>query len=106
MTVEKAISILRHMKNLMYIRIFEEEALQMGIDTIEEIQQYRAIGTVEELRELKEKATEKRPIDDAAFGICPCCHNEFNSELTEEYDLRYCLYCGQAIDWSEGKEQP
>lgn len=45
------------------------------------------------------KQIPKKPIDDKAFGICPCCHEEFNSELVGEYDLKYCLRCGQKLDW-------
>ena len=40
---EKAISILKHMKNLMTVRVFEEEALDKGISALEEVQQYREL---------------------------------------------------------------
>ena len=55
-----------------------------------EIQQYRAIGTVSEFRELKEKATAKHK--------CPNC----NELLSDEY--RFCPTCRRKVDWSEGKE--
>ena len=64
----------------------------------EELEQYRAIGTVEECRKAMEKQKAKKPINDTAFGICPNCRNEFNSELVNEYNMKYCIYCGQAID--------
>lgn len=48
-----------------------------------------------------EKKIPKKPIDDTAFGICPCCHTEFNSELVQEYNVKFCLNCGQAIDWRD-----
>ncbi len=70
-------------------------------EDIEELEQYRAIGTEEECRKAMEKQKAKKPINDTAFGICPNCHNEFNSELINEYDMKYCIYCGQAIDWRE-----
>ena len=35
--------------------------------------------------------------DDGAFGKCPDCGYEFNSELLSEYDLKFCLNCGKKI---------
>lgn len=68
------------------------------LNALEEIQQYRVIGTVEECRRAMEKQKAKKVIDDTAFGMCPNCRNEFNSELVNEYNMKYCIYCGQAID--------
>lgn len=86
----------------------EYEMAQVAITALEEIQQYRAIGTVSEFRELKEKATAKKPTDVRYFGeagyyigLCPTCKNGNNSEY------EYCGDCGQKLlwfDWSEGKE--
>lgn len=36
-----------------------------------------------------------------AFGECPQCGADFNSELRSEYEIVYCPYCGQWVDWSE-----
>lgn len=41
---EKTINILEHMKNLVTVRIFEEEALNRAIKALEEVQQYRKHG--------------------------------------------------------------
>lgn len=38
-------------------------------------------------------------LDDGAFGMCPNCEYEFNSELRNEYEIRYCPNCGQKLDW-------
>ena len=85
-----------------------QSAVDVAIAALEEIQQYRAIGTVEEFRELKEKATAKKPTDVRYFGeagyyigLCPTCKNGNNSEY------EYCGDCGQKLQWferSEGKE--
>jgi len=82
-----------------------------AISALEEIQQYRAIGTVSEFRELKEKATAKEPYlfgDGYADGVpvydewnCPNCDTNYEVDF-EHYD--YCPMCGQHLDWSEGKE--
>ncbi len=37
------------------------------------------------------------PKDDGAFGKCPDCGYEFNSELLEEYNLKFCPDCGKKI---------
>jgi hypothetical protein len=31
------------------------------------------------------------------MAICPCCENEFITHT----GFKYCLYCGQALDWSD-----
>ena len=90
-------------KALVRIRCAEE----MAIYALSEIQQYRTIGTVSEFRELKEKATEKKPVpyvpDCASINfiefVCPNCNGDVPQMLTP----RYCD-CGQKLDWSEGKE--
>ena len=74
-----------------------KEKAETIIKGFEELEQYRSIGTVEECREAREKQIPKEPVDDTAFGTCSNCHNEFNSELINEYDMKYCLYCGQAL---------
>lgn len=56
---------------------------------IEELQQYRAIGTVSELRELKEKATAKSPAYQGEHEKCPTCGSFCIGE--------YCIKCGQRI---------
>ena len=79
-------------------------ALETAMDALEEIQQYRAIGTVSEFRELKEKATAKKPYyvqydvnPEIGNYHCPTC------EGFVLYTHPICS-CGQKLDWSEGKE--
>lgn len=73
-----------------------------------EIQQYRAISTVEECRAAVEKQTAKKPDyegDGYADGhlvydtwICPCCGKHYEVD----YDnYNYCPDCGQKLDWSD-----
>lgn len=41
---------------------------------------------------------EAKPLeDDGAFGKCPYCGYEYNSELVNEYRPKYCLNCGKKI---------
>ena len=75
-----------------------QSAVDMSIKALEEIQQYRAIGTVSEFRELKEKATERYSEEDAPDGYGHTCTNktcaerirakaigEFSERLKEKY---------------------
>ena len=123
MTPEEAIEMLRGMQNKKvdyaemvcapafaygYEYVYpepEDYAIEEAIKALEEIQQYRAIGTVEECREAVEKQNQK-PLDfygDSEDGklLCPNCGNDF-WEL-KECGFNNCPYCGQAIyeNWRE-----
>jgi hypothetical protein len=85
-------------------------SVNMATEALEEIQQYRAIGTVEECREAKEKQIPKNPIEyeDKYYG-CPNCGNPVmhkwekypNIPNDKSNGLPYCLGCGQNLDWSD-----
>ena len=73
------------------------EFVGIAIQALEEIQQHRAIGTIEEFKALKEKATPKKLEVEKFWGyddlMCPNC---------KSYKIRnpkYCCDCGQALDW-------
>ena len=76
----------------------QKEAFQMAINALEEIQQYKALGTVEELRLAKEKQTPKKPIftEDKQFALCPCC--DMKGLIDKQ---KYCDNCGKKLDWSD-----
>lgn len=69
-----------------------KEALGMGILAIEEIYQYRAIGTVDELKALKEKAEPKKVMG-LYHNVCPSC------SWVVSHNNKYCERCGQKLDW-------
>ena len=76
---------------------------------LEELNQYRAIGTVSEFRELKEKATAKKVIIKPWNPAkCPSCGASLSESLGDGYYRHHVLKarcdCGQFLDWSEGKE--
>ncbi len=84
-----------------FVPTFKINIVAMCRDIITKLKQlakYEGLGTVEECRKAMEKQKAKKVIDNTAFGTCPNCHNEFNSELISEYNMKYCIYCGQAID--------
>lgn len=76
-----------------------EKAFDTAISALQEIQQYRAIGTVEECREAVEKRKPKKPRDieyDYSYFICPTCgEGIYVSDNFESH--KFCLNCGQAI---------
>lgn len=68
----------------------------MAIQVLSEIQAYRAIGTIEEFKALKEKNEPKKPkIWANGTKHCP---NEDCEEVVYSSD-EYCLKCGTKIDW-------
>lgn len=82
------------------------DAQEMAIKALEEIQQYRKIGTVEECREAVEKQKPKKPIDRFTGNEwtceCPVCRGI--TDMPYEVDVRciqYCGWCGQRLDWEE-----
>lgn len=86
-----------------------DEAVGMAINALEEVQQYRQIGTVEECREAVEKQTAKKPtlidykkyanfVDNVDFlqdaYWCPNCKRVVRSGS-------FCRDCGQKLGWSD-----
>lgn len=67
-----------------------------------ELEKYKSIGTIDEFKALKEKSVAKKPNKDEFDRFtCPDCGWIVS---TEEYGGRFlphCENCGQAIDWSE-----
>ena len=98
-------------------------AYDMAIKALEEIQQYRTIGTVEECREGAEKQRAKKIIivrardEKEVFSIgdyvrykCPNCGKRIGSAFhypPNEYMMvhKFCDNCGQAISWEESEEE-
>ena len=67
------------------------EFVTIAMESIEEIQQYRAIGTVEEFKVLKEKNEPKKPIiHGLGQRYCPVCK-------CGGADHFYCARCGQKL---------
>lgn len=81
------------------------EDMEMAIEALEEIQQYRAIGTVEECQAAMEKQREKVSTyegdgySDGEFvydtWICPNCGEHYEVDFD---DYEYCPNCGQHLD--------
>lgn len=85
-------------------------AVNMAISALEEIQKYRAIGTVEEFREAREGETPKKPIMkpfyedmEEEYLCCPACGDILTDRIpVDNKDFYFhCLNCGQKLDWRE-----
>ena len=83
------------------------EAVDTAIKALEEVQQYRQIGTVEECRAAVEKQTAAKPLggmdaDGNDYAICREC----SAILSDgEWFAQYCPECGKKVDWSDENEQ-
>lgn len=110
MTENEAIDKLKNMRLFMQIEDNKNEckfteddyaANKMALQALEEVQQYREIGTVEECRDAVERLKAKRPdggmdIDGKDYLICPnCCAIVADGEWT----AKFCPDCGQKLDW-------
>ena len=83
------------------------EALATICEALQEYPKFKAIGTIEEFKDLKEKSVAKKPhsisiANDIGNSMveCPICH------ARSDYDVKsikrgYCWKCGQKLDWSE-----
>ena len=80
-----------------------EEKANTILTMIEELKQYRAIGTVEDCSVAVEKQMAKKPINpDDEYGTfqCPNCNGLiFTVDRFETH--KHCLLCGQKLDWSD-----
>ena len=91
-----------------YERKNEIQGYEMAIKALEEVQQYRAIGTPEECLEAVTKQISRHPVDktkpDSGYGnyyenarviVCPNC----NGRLKLKSKGKYCDKCGQKLNW-------
>ena len=114
MKPEEAIEILEEVKELddtMYAyNPAYMNSLDIAIEALKEVQQYRKIGTVEECREAMGKQKLKKPnrsgMDEQDYYICPNCGADIGSIDDYFPRDRYCHECGQSIRWKnlEGME--
>ncbi len=85
-----------------------QEAKTVAVQALEEIQQYRAIGTLEECRAAVKKQTIEKPIYNDKC-TCPSCytHNEVweKRRNTVGSDIVHCWHCGQAVEIKRGNEE-
>ena len=111
--IKKVIFGLQFLKEKLYNGIYADrlDCIDYAISDLKEIQQYRAIGTVEECREAVERQKPKKPDyegDGYADGhlvydtwICPNCGKNYEVDYD---DYKFCPNCGQAILWKQSDD--
>lgn len=82
-----------------------QESVDMAINALEEVQQYRAIGTIEECRAAVERQNPRAAITEKEDnGIkkytCYAC-GRYMGWSTGTLPARYCWKCGQKLDWGD-----
>ena len=92
------------------------DACKLAIKAMEEVRQYRAIGTSEECRAAVEKQTAKRALHQGCYDkngewhgwngingkpyeLCPNCRANLCCETPLDIKPKYCKNCGQKLDW-------
>lgn len=93
-----------------------KDAFSVAIKALEEVQQYRKIGTPEECRAAVEKQTAKRALHQGCYDkngewhewngingkpyeLCPSCRVNLCCETSLDIKPKYCKNCGQKLDW-------
>ena len=73
------------------------DACKTAISAMQELQEYRRLGTLEEVRDAVEKQKRKKPCASNRCYVCPRCGLVTSLRIKHNY----CDACGQHIDWSE-----
>ena len=81
-----------------YVTPYFEKALSAAIYAMQELQEYRKLGTLEKVSDAVEKQKEECPI--AVLGIFGGEEYECkNCGSPVDYMDDYCKWCGKAQDW-------
>lgn len=94
MTVQEVINWLKVASAPFYNKDKRKEAIDMAIQALEEVEQYRALGTVEELKEARKF---KKYFDDLYGEGLEVANWHQNGDL-EPFDTFY----ESALNWEEG----
>ena len=101
MTTEDIMCAINNLKGMYQSSLDKDETYLFAIKAFEEIQQYRAIGTVEEFKMLKEKERAEKPRFYAHNYYCKSCGQLVGNNEFEWQRFLYCDTCGQKLDWNE-----
>ena len=103
MTPEESIEIIETTK-VLYKPKAVQDAFDMAVNAIREVQKYREIGTVEECREAVEKQKPKKPKEilrhRGGFEMqhCPKCDTDYQVDRRYKIKDGYCPACGKLLD--------
>ena len=95
--IQTTISGLQELKQ--YRKIGTVDKCRATRDELIELQEYLKLGTVNECWEARERHTPKEPIIKTINGImCTACPKCFCFSIPES---KYCSNCGQALKWGD-----
>lgn len=82
------------------------DGIDVAISAMEELMEYKNIGTLEEVREAVEKNTAKKPKQYRGKYHCPRCtrivsKGSYDKRGTLVRRAYSCKYCFQRLDWGE-----
>ena len=99
MTSDEALEVLGYL--LGHEKAVDSGEMEDGQNRLNSQEQEALKVVLSEFRELKKKATPKKPIPYENTGIieCPHCYTDISDSKT-----KWCCICGQHLDWSEGKD--
>nr|DAR00574.1 MAG TPA: ribosome, girodazole, girolline, antibiotic complex, 50S [Caudoviricetes sp.] len=102
MTENEIRELIRRVRSNRYLMRSETDYITKAL---EEVQQYRSIGTPEECRAAMERQNPRAAItekEDAGTTryICPTC-GMYMGWSTGTFPARYCWKCGQKLDWGD-----
>ena len=103
MDYQEAIEYMRKESHNQRVNSEGQDAYIIAISAMQELQEYKQLGTLEKVSDAVEKQKKERP--QKVLGIfggeeyeCRECGN------TVEYMDEYCKWCGQKLNWSEVEE--
>ena len=84
----------------------QADMARIVISAMQELQEYKKLGTLEEARDAVERMQEKkvtdiRGNDKLKFCTCPYC----GRRIANVEGGNYCQNCGQKLDWSEEENE-
>lgn len=85
-----------------YVTPYFEKALSAAISAMQELQEYKQLGTLEKVSDAVEKQRAKKPKNVETEGYrytdtyrCPTCGGNFSGTGIADY----CYHCGQRLNW-------
>lgn len=99
MDIKKALEIMEIWKAFRGQRITNDfdKNLDCIRQFVEELQQYRQVGTIEQCRSAVERRTSLPVMINGGVYKCPSC----GTGRSVKHRYNYCPKCGQSIDWKQ-----
>lgn len=95
-------------RGVVYIPSEKIKDIESVLSAMEELEHYKQLGTLEEVREAVERLQPKAPnwhmnpvMEHGKLPVCPTCNTIMvRTEILGRTIDEHCVTCGQAIDWS------